>query len=255
MSIKYVSNPEKYKIYWPKTNPQQAEMYCNYCHSWAELNNQNCHHIVLFERDQYGILIFPEQYYYDAGFCMRATCNEKRAAKKKRDDERFYKQEAYFIAQEKAAEDRCDEFKKKLIVAQTSRKENEDPFPSFTEYKKKKSEEQKLIELQLDLYDNISNFTDKVDVNKSTLSLDLLNIDIPEKEKDNSYEPFPCSNCQEIGCFCGICEDCGEITFVADLITFDDCCQDCYNKNRCDHNNDDDIPQEKRYNSDFYDSD
>ena len=156
MNIKYVSNPEKYKISYPNVEAKQAEIYCNYCHSWADLNNQNCQNI-LCKCDHLGFIIFPEQYYYDAGFCMRATCNEKRAAKKKRDDDRFYRQEAECIAQEKAAIDKCDKIL--LIASQTSRKENEDHFPSFTEYKKKKAEEQKRIELESDeLYKNRNKF-------------------------------------------------------------------------------------------------
>ena len=81
-------------------------------------------------------------------------------------------------------------------------------------------------------------------------------INIPADEDHYEMPPvFNCPCCQEFGCFCGRCYDCREITLISDLLTFQDFCQDCYNKNMNDHNNDDDIPQEKRYDSDFYDSD
>ena len=111
--IKYVCEPEKYKIACPNVEAEQAEMYCNFCHSWANITEENCPSIMVNRRDHLGFIIFNERYYYDSGYCMRQACNEKRAAQKKKDDEKFYEQEARCKVLIKKAEDRVAETKKK----------------------------------------------------------------------------------------------------------------------------------------------
>ena len=269
---KIVCYPDKYRIVCPNVEAKQAQMYCNSCHSWANITEENCPSIFR-HRDHLGFITFQDEYYYDAGFCMRPECNEKRAARKKKDDENFYEQEARCRVLIKKAEDRIAASKKKRL--EESRNPNN--FAAFW----KCMDKQKNAEI------NQTTVTEQINepppipelVRQTNLPAGIL---FPEEELLSGSSPVPvpvpvpdpdpvlkadetnntlfcaftCELCNKfVGCFCNNCYECGTKTLIEDLETFQDLCQACYNKSKNDHDNDDDIAQDKRYYSDFYDSD